>query len=194
MSILEPLLCSLSYTYNLSDEREALQWATADYRAYWDCISACCSWLAGEEQWLQNAVTINHPERPVWYGHSQQECGGDGLMSAQHGWSYQQITPQQGHHRLYLQHQHESLFLHLKRWFMNETGLFSLRSEETTPTTTSSVSSSTTQHAPTTHRYITAEASYISLHSKRDAATRSCQPLISTSMSAAITASGDSKW
>lgn len=95
-SILEPLLYSFSCTHNHNEEREALQWTTADHRTYWDFISDCCSWMAREEQWLHNALTINHPERPVWYGHSLQECRGDGLMSAQHGRSYQQIAPQQG--------------------------------------------------------------------------------------------------
>lgn len=121
LGFLKALLYGFTCTH---DEREALQWTTADYRTYWDCISARCSWLAREEQWLQNTLTINHPERPVWYGHSQEECGGDGLMSAQHCWSYQQTAHSREMAKVYLQHQHRRLFLHLNRWFMNETSLF----------------------------------------------------------------------
>lgn len=94
--ILMPLLYSFSCKHDHNDERVPLQWTTADCRTYWDFISACCSWLDREEQRLHNALTINHPERPVWYGHSQQECRGDGLMPAQQGWSYKQMPPQQG--------------------------------------------------------------------------------------------------
>lgn len=118
-------------------------------RTYWDCISACCSWLGREEQWLQNAVTINHPVRPVWYGYSQQEYRGEGgLMSAQHGWSYQQIPPQQGDERLYWQHQQRSLFLYrFPKQMIYEWNQDSIHN------TTCSVYSSTTQHVPTTHRW-----------------------------------------
>ena len=58
-------------------------------------------------------------------GTHQQECRGGGgvLMSAQHGWSYQQITPEHANKKLHQQHQHNKLFLHRSRWFMNETTL-----------------------------------------------------------------------
>lgn len=81
---------ALFCTYEHHSEREPLQWTAADYRTYFsDLIAVCCSWLDGEEQWLLNALTINHPGQFVWYGRSQRECRGDGLMSGRHGWSYQ---------------------------------------------------------------------------------------------------------